>query len=208
MLRRRRRAVWFGEREGSSILFEPFFVRGTVYLFGAGHVLVSVAELCQRVGFRAEVFDETDFVQPAVFSLQMALAAAWRARGVEPDAVVGQSLGEVAAACVAGSLGIEDAALVICTRSQLVMRATGQGSMAVLGLSLEAAGAALAPFRGQLSVAVSSGPEETVVSGDEEAMQALLDDLYATDSPSTCPHGRPVLFRMNLLEIERTFRRR
>jgi acyl transferase domain-containing protein/aryl carrier-like protein len=127
----------------------------------------------------AGLFDRTDFVQPAIFAVQLALAAAWRARGVEPCAVVGQSLGEVAAACVAGALSLDDAARIICVRSQLVAGAAGKGGMAVVGLSLEATAEALSSHGGRLSVAVSSGPEATVVAGDEPALRALLGELGA-----------------------------
>jgi polyketide synthase 12/epothilone polyketide synthase D len=151
---------------------------------------------------RGEVglFDQTDFVQPAIFSMQMAISAAWRARGVEPDAVVGQSLGEVAAACVAGALRLEDAARIICRRSQMVGSAAGKGGMALVGLSLEAATEALSSYGGRLSVAVSSSPETTVVAGDAAALHELLAGLegrgvfcrsvrvdYASHSPSMDP---------------------
>ena len=162
------------------------------------HVSWSLLDRLQRGG--AELFDQTDFVQPAIFSMQMALSAAWRSRGVEPDAVIGQSLGEVAAACVAGALSLDDAARIICRRSLLVGKAAGNGGMALLGLSLEAAAEALSPYGERLSVAVSSGPETTVVAGDDAALQELLARLgergvfcrlvrvdYASHSPSMDP---------------------
>ena len=80
-------------------------------------------------GGGAELLDQTDFVQPALFAMQLALCEAWRARGVTPDAVIGQSLGEVAAACVAGGLSVEDGVRVMCTRSQLVLRAMDDGRL-------------------------------------------------------------------------------
>src|SRR5262249_32869998 len=64
--------------------------------------------------------DQIDIVQPVVFAVEVALAALWRAWGVEPHAVVGHSMGEVAAAHVAGALSIEDAVRVICRRSRLL----------------------------------------------------------------------------------------
>ena len=76
--------------------------------------------------------EELDVVQPVLFAVQVALAALWRSWGVEPDAVVGHSMGEVAAAHVAGILGLDDAARIICRRSQMVRRrASGEGRMAV-----------------------------------------------------------------------------
>jgi acyl transferase domain-containing protein/acyl carrier protein/NADP-dependent 3-hydroxy acid dehydrogenase YdfG len=120
----------------------------------------------------ATAFEGTDFVQPAIFAIQVALSHALQARGLTIDAVIGQSMGEVAAAHIAGALSLEDAARVICTRSALVGRARG-GRMAVVPASLEATTEAIAPYGDRLSVAVSAGPESTVVSGDEEAILAL-----------------------------------
>ncbi|NMO18055.1 SDR family NAD(P)-dependent oxidoreductase [Pyxidicoccus fallax] len=127
----------------------------------------------------AALFDQTDFVQPAIFAMQLAYSAVWRSRGVEPDAVIGQSMGEVAAACVAGALGLDDAARIICQRSKLIVDAARGGGMAVVGLSFEATTEALAPYDGRLVVAVSSGPETTVVAGEEAALQELLAALPA-----------------------------
>jgi acyl transferase domain-containing protein/NADPH:quinone reductase-like Zn-dependent oxidoreductase/NAD(P)-dependent dehydrogenase (short-subunit alcohol dehydrogenase family)/acyl carrier protein len=148
----------------------------------------------------ADSFEQTDFVQPAIFALQLALVAVWRARGLEPALVVGQSMGEVAAACTAGALSLDDAARVICERSRLVLQAVGKGGMAVVGLTLQDTSDALAPFDGKLSVAVSSGPELTVVAGEPSALQVFSEELrargvfcqfvradYASHSPSMDP---------------------
>ena len=124
--------------------------------------------------------DEVDVVQPAIFAVQVSLAELWRSWGVEPDAVVGQSLGEVAAAHVAGALTLEDAARVICRRSQLVIRTSGHGSMAVVQLSLEEAEHALSGREGRVSVAVNSSPYSTVLSGE---VAALEEDPGRTRAP-------------------------
>src|SRR5690606_8518111 len=71
--------------------------------------------------------DRIDVVQPALFAMEVGLAALWRAWGVTPDAVIGHSLGEVAAAHVAGALSLEDAARVICVRSRLLHTVSGRG---------------------------------------------------------------------------------
>ncbi|WP_195166101.1 acyltransferase domain-containing protein, partial [Mycobacteroides abscessus] len=76
-----------------------------------------------------------DRVQPTIFAMQVALAAAWRSHGVEPSAVIGHSLGEVAAAVVAGALSVQDGVKVICRRSSLVMRISGIGAMATVELA-------------------------------------------------------------------------
>ncbi len=123
--------------------------------------------------------EEVDVVQPVIFALQVALAALWRSWGIEPDQVIGQSLGEVAAAHVAGALTLEDAARVICRRSRLVKTTRGQGAMAVVDLSREEAGVALAKHRDKVSIAVTSSPRSTVLSGDPEALAEILAELEA-----------------------------
>ncbi len=120
---------------------------------------------------------EVDVVQPAIFAVQASLAALWRSWGVEPDAVVGQSLGEVAAAHVAGALSLDDAARIMCRRSQLVKRTSGQGGMAVAQLPLEEAEAALLGREDRVSVAVNSSPTATVLSGEVAALEEVMAEL-------------------------------
>ena len=118
-----------------------------------------------------------DVIQPVLFALQVAQAALLSAWGVRPDAVVGHSLGEVAAAHVAGALSLEDAVAVICGRSRLLLQRSGQGEMAVVELSLEDAEAALGGYQDRLSVAASNGPRTTVLSGDPAALEEVLAAL-------------------------------
>ena len=94
----------------------------------------SLVEVLRGVGGGA-VLDEVDVVQPVLFAVMVALAAVWRSMGVEPDAVVGHSQGEIAAACVAGALSLEDAAMVVALRSRALRRLAGRGAMAAVGLA-------------------------------------------------------------------------
>ncbi len=125
--------------------------------------------------------NEIDIVQPAIFAIQVALAALWRSWGVVPDAVVGHSLGEVAAAHVAGALSFDDAVRVICHRSRLVKPTVGQGAMAAVELSIEDARRVLVGVEDRVSVAASNGPSSTVLSGDPGALAAILDQLQCDD---------------------------
>ena len=138
------------------------------------HVGWSLIERLQHG--EAALLEQADYVQPAIFALQIALAEVLRERGLQFDAVVGQSLGEIAAAYVAGVLTLADAVRIVCVRSQLVSQSPG-GRMAVVGLPLAAAQAALANYAGQLVVAVVSSPESTVIAGQAEAMAALQTAL-------------------------------
>jgi myxalamid-type polyketide synthase MxaE and MxaD len=125
--------------------------------------------------------NEIDIIQPALFAIEIALAALWRSWGIEPQAVVGHSLGEVAAAYVAGALSLDDAVRVICHRSRLFKRTIGQGAMAMVELSIEEARRVLAGFEDRVSLAVSNGPTSTVLSGDPDALAAILDPLQRRD---------------------------
>ncbi|WP_437917387.1 SDR family NAD(P)-dependent oxidoreductase [Sorangium sp. So ce302] len=118
-----------------------------------------------------------DVVQPALFAIEVALAALWRAWGVEPDAVVGHSMGEVAAAHVAGALSLRDAAAIICRRSRLLRRVSGRGVMALCELPVPEAEAELRGYEDRLSIAVSNGPRSTVIAGEPAAMDELLARL-------------------------------
>lgn len=118
--------------------------------------------------------EELDVVQPVLFAVQVALAAQWRAWGVEPDAVVGHSMGEVAAAYVAGIIGLDDAARIICRRSQIVRRrASGHGRMAAVSLPLEATEAMLTGYADRVAVAACNGPTTTLISGEADALVEL-----------------------------------
>lgn len=121
--------------------------------------------------------DRVDVIQPVLFALQVALAALWRSWGVEPEAVVGHSMGEVAAACVAGALSTDQGAAVICRRSTLLRRISGLGEMALVELPIDEATAALSGFEDRLGVAVANGPRSTVLSGEPAALAAVLAKL-------------------------------
>ncbi|WP_433335099.1 SDR family NAD(P)-dependent oxidoreductase [Spirillospora sp. CA-294931] len=117
-------------------------------------------------------------VQPVLFGMQVALAALWRSHGAEPDAVIGHSMGEVAAAVVAGALSPEDGVKVIARRSRLLASIAGQGSMAALGLGPDEAAELTAALPG-VDVAAFSSPHQTVVAGDPGQVAALVDDVAA-----------------------------
>jgi len=125
----------------------------------------------------AKYLTEIDFVQPALFAMSVALAAVWRAAGVVPGAVVGHSMGEVAAAYLAGILSLEDAAAVICRRSRLMRRLSGSGAMASVELPSAEMEQWLEQFDGRISIAAENSPGTTVISGESEAVDQLLEWL-------------------------------
>ena len=125
--------------------------------------------------------DDISVVQPTLFAVEVALAELWRSWGVEPHAVVGHSMGEAAAAFVAGALSADAAARVICRRSEKLRKISGRGAMAVVELSIDEARAALAGFEDRVSVAVSNSSRSTVLSGDPHAVDRILAALEARE---------------------------
>jgi phthiocerol/phenolphthiocerol synthesis type-I polyketide synthase A len=119
-------------------------------------------------------------VQPVVMGLQLALTALWRSHGVEPDAVIGHSMGEVTAAVVAGALSPADGLKVIATRSRLMSRLSGQGAVALLELDAEASVALIADFAG-VSVAGHVSPRQTVIAGPVAPVDAVIAAVTAQD---------------------------
>jgi acyl transferase domain-containing protein len=121
-------------------------------------------------------FERVDVVQPVLFAVMVSLAELWRSCGVEPAAVVGHSQGEIAAACVAGALSLEDAARVVALRSGALGVLAGRGGMVSVALPVERVQGLLGEG---LSVAAVNGPASTVVSGDVDALDALLAQCEA-----------------------------
>jgi len=122
-------------------------------------------------------FDEIDVIQPVLFAIQVGLSGLWESWGIKPDAVIGHSMGEVAAAYVAGILSLEDATRVICCRSQLLVNLRGQGSMMVTELSPEQAGELLKGYGDDVAVAVINSPVSTVLSGNPATINEIMDSL-------------------------------
>ncbi|WP_037075676.1 type I polyketide synthase [Pseudonocardia spinosispora] len=122
----------------------------------------------------APEFDRVDVVQPALWAVMVSLAAVWQAAGVVPDAVVGHSQGEIAAAVVAGILSLEDAAKVVALRSQALTALSGRGGMLSVAESVDAVSDRIAPWADQVAVAAVNGPAATVVSGDPGALAEVL----------------------------------
>ncbi|MFI7601021.1 type I polyketide synthase [Actinoplanes sp. NPDC049681] len=138
---------------------------------------------------RGEVDDETlervDVVQPASFAMMVGLAALWESAGVLPDAVVGHSQGEIAAACVAGALSLADAARIVALRSQAIAATlSGRGGMASVLLGADEVRDRLAAWDGRLELAVVNGPSAVVIAGDRESLTEALES-FARDGVKT-----------------------
>jgi acyl transferase domain-containing protein len=158
---------------------------------------------------------ETEIAQPAIFALQVALAQLWRSWGIEPNAVVGHSLGEVAAAHIAGVLSLEDAVQLICDRGRLMQRATGNGKMAAVELSAAETERLLRGYEDRLAIAAINSPTSTVVSGEPAALESFLQALqqeqpdvfckvlpvnYAFHSPQMTPLAAELVQKLRQLQ--------
>ncbi|MFG2833288.1 SDR family NAD(P)-dependent oxidoreductase, partial [Streptomyces sp. NPDC048434] len=126
----------------------------------------------------AELLARVDVVQPASWAVMVSLAELWRVCGVEPAAVVGHSQGEIAAACVAGGLSLEDGARVVALRSRALAGLAGTGGMVSVPAGLEEVREWISRWGQDLSVAAVNGPRQVVVAGDAQAC-AEFADAYA-----------------------------
>ncbi|MDO0929413.1 beta-ketoacyl synthase N-terminal-like domain-containing protein [Streptomyces sp. TG1A-8] len=130
-----------------------------------------------RLTSDAEFPTDVDVVQPVLWAVQVALAAAWRERGVQPHLCMGHSMGEVAAAHVSGALSLDEAAAVICRRSRLMQRTAGRGAMLVVELSAARARQRAEAYGDAVCVAAENAPTTTVLAGDPASLAALRTEL-------------------------------
>nr|UXE44096.1 L-threonine 3-dehydrogenase [uncultured bacterium] len=124
-----------------------------------------------------DLYDRTEYAQPTLFALQVAVLEWLRAHGVEAEAMLGHSVGEIAAAYAAGILPLPEACQVIAVRSQAQQRTAGAGRMAALGLSPEAAAAAIEGYEERLTIAGINSANSVTVAGDADAIAALGREL-------------------------------
>ncbi|HYB81986.1 MAG TPA: acyltransferase domain-containing protein, partial [Mycobacterium sp.] len=127
----------------------------------------------QQVLTEGESVTGIDRIQPVLVGVQLALTALWRSYGVEPDAVIGHSMGEITAAVVAGALSVAEGLRVIATRSRLMSRLSGEGAMALLESDAAATEVLLANHP-QVSIAVYASPHQTVIAGPPEQVDAVI----------------------------------
>ena len=125
----------------------------------------------------------TQYAQPALFSLQVALVELWRSWGVTPDVVIGHSVGEFAAAVTAGVCSLEDAVRLVSTRARLMEDLAPDGGMVSIGSDLETVLAAWPDGREDLTLAAINAPDRVVASGSVTALTLLADRLRERDVP-------------------------
>jgi acyl transferase domain-containing protein len=145
-------------------------------------------------------FARTDVLQPTMWALLVSLAATWRSLGMEPAAVIGSSQGEVAAACVAGALSIEDGAHVVSVRSALIARSLAGrgGGMSAVWLSPQETRRRIAPWKDALTIGVVNAPRLVAVAGRVQA----LDEFEATHGDDVRIRRIPVEYASHSDQVE------
>ncbi|OIK05306.1 modular polyketide synthase [Streptomyces monashensis] len=130
----------------------------------------SLADLVTGAQAAPSPADGDAVVQPALFAMMVSLARLWRSLGVVPDAVVGHSQGEIAAACVSGALSLRDAARIVALRSRALTELAGLGGMTAVAAPRAWVEDRLEQWSGRLCVATVNGPASVVISGDPEPL--------------------------------------
>jgi len=126
----------------------------------------------------AERINQTIYTQPALFALEYALAKLWWSWGVRPSHVLGHSLGEYVAACIAGILTLEDALQIVVQRAQLMQSISVPGGMAAVMASEEEVARRLVPHAEFVSIAAVNGPKHVVISGAAASLKLILGSLH------------------------------
>jgi acyl transferase domain-containing protein/acyl carrier protein len=125
----------------------------------------------------ASPISETAYTQPVLFAIEYAVAQLWRSWGVEPAAVIGHSVGEYVAACVAGVINMEDALLAVAARGRLMQSLPAGGGMAAVFADAGRIKPVLAGLEDRLTIAAMNAPENTVISGAGDALEAAIARL-------------------------------
>jgi acyl transferase domain-containing protein/SAM-dependent methyltransferase len=128
---------------------------------------------------QASLLDNTAFTQPALFIVEYALAELWRSWGIEPDAVAGHSVGEYAAAAVAGIFSAEDGLRLIAERARLLSQLPAGGGMASVFANRTTVEDAIAGYPESISIAAVNGVEHVVIAGEMQALAKVTESLNA-----------------------------
>ena len=157
------------------------------------------------------LIDQTAYTQPALFAVEYALYEMWRAWGIEADAVLGHSVGEYVAACVAGVFSLEDALTLIAMRGRLMQALPAGGGMAAVLCDEARVRAALGRHADTVSIAAVNGPDNVVISGPRTAVQKVVAALEAEGMSArtlTVSHAfHSALMEPMLREFEQAARR-
>src|SRR5271169_475350 len=133
--------------------------------------------LCPEAGAATSILNETAYTQPALFAFEYALAKVWQSWGVQPAAVMGHSVGEYVAACLAGVLSLEDALKLVAERAALMHSLPQDGAMVAIFADEDRVRRAVEPYVREVSIAAVNGPENVVISGFTERVKQIATQL-------------------------------
>ncbi|NUO79357.1 SDR family oxidoreductase, partial [candidate division KSB1 bacterium] len=122
---------------------------------------------------------QTAYTQPALFAIEYALAELWKSWGVTPSVVLGHSVGEYVAACVAGMFSLEDGLKLIAARARLMQALPQNGAMVALFVEERKAAAALVGYEDRVSIAAINDPTNVVISGEKTAVEEIVKKIEA-----------------------------
>ncbi|MEA5595933.1 aminotransferase class III-fold pyridoxal phosphate-dependent enzyme [Rivularia sp. UHCC 0363] len=130
-------------------------------------------------GGESSLIHETAYTQPALFALEYALAELWQSWGITPDVVIGHSLGEYVAACVAGVFSLEEGLKLVAQRASLMQALPQTGEMVAVFAELNQVEAAIQPYSQEISIATINSPENIVISGERGKVRQVVISLEA-----------------------------
>ena len=148
-----------------------------ILLAEAGYSLREILYPTAQTAAAPGQIDQTQYTQSALFVLEYALATLWQSWGIQPDLLLGHSIGEVTAACVAGVFSLEDGLKLVAARGRLMGALPRDGAMVSLMATEAQVQAAIAPYRAEVSIAAVNGPESVVISGKSEVVLAITGQL-------------------------------
>lgn len=136
-----------------------------------------LASSYQDEGTNKSLLDETFYTQPILFSLEYALAKLWQSWGVNPTVVMGHSVGEYVAACLAGVFSLEDGLKLIAARGKLMQSLPKNGLMVAVLATVEKANDIINPYQNKVAIAAINGARNLVISGESEAIEKVIESL-------------------------------
>ncbi|MEM7125068.1 MAG: SDR family NAD(P)-dependent oxidoreductase [Chloroflexota bacterium] len=125
----------------------------------------------------ATLLNQTQYTQPALFTLEFALAKLWQSWGIQPDVLIGHSVGEIVAACVAGVFSLEGGLKLVAARGRLISALPQDGTMVSLMADEERIRESIAPYADEVSMAAVNGPESIVISGKQSLVVEIAEQL-------------------------------
>lgn len=148
----------------------------------------------------SSLLNQTTYTQPALFAVEYALAKLWQSWGIQPDVVMGHSIGEYVAACIAGVFTLEDGLKLVAARGRLMQALPQDGAMAAVMATADQVGAVIQPYAQEVVIAAFNGSQNIVISGRRPTIQTvteILESMAIKVTPLAVSHA----FHSPLMEL-------